>query len=224
MSEHPFDSWNSTDRLERLEYMPFQWPNELEILQRENEWYKESKLARLYDPKPGYHWSAACNAWLSNSIERDTYSDPAAVVGQHLQYNLQRGERLPDSPYIPAFPCSHVKLRISTSDGASYCKDCGVQVYDKENTNKILIGMKRKVGEPLLQLSEKDHDTQCHARAKNRGQETFTLVEQDDSAPEVICEWIKQNIRTCTRAKLEEALDSAIKWAQESKVGKKHAD
>lgn len=76
----------------------------------------------------------------------------------------------------------------------------------------------------MLQLSEKDHDTQCHARAKVRGQRTFTLVEQDLTTPEVICEWIKLNIKTCGWNKLLEALQSAYMIAQESKVVKKAAD
>lgn len=76
----------------------------------------------------------------------------------------------------------------------------------------------------MLQLSEDDHDTQCHARAKRRGQKTFTLVEQDRSSPMLICEWIKLNIHTCPYNKLVEALQSAYMMAQESKVLKKDAD
>jgi hypothetical protein len=169
----------------------------------------------------GYHWSIACNAWLPNSIVPtytkehydSPYIDPAARIGSHITYNMSQHNDI----------CRHSKLRISSADGSSYCKDCGIQVYDKENTNKIVRGMKRKVGESLLQLSENDHDTQCHARAKARGQATFTVVEQDITAPETICEWIKLNIHTAPLAKLQEALDSAHKMAH-SEVFKKHAD
>jgi hypothetical protein len=74
----------------------------------------------------------------------------------------------------------------------------------------------------MIQLSENDHDTQCHARAKSRGQRTFTLVEQDVTTPKVICEWIKENIETAPRQKLLEALDSAI--LMRDFPGRKHAD
>lgn len=72
-------------------------------------------------------------------------------------------------------------------------------------------------------LSEKDRDTQCHAKAKSRGQLTFTLVEQDQSAPEVICEWVKRNIYTCPLPKLLEAVETAYNMAR-STVIKKAAD
>lgn len=62
----------------------------------------------------------------------------------------------------------------------------------------------------MYQLSEKDHDTQCHARAKQRGQRTFTLVEQDASAVKTIAHWIYLNIETAPEEKLHEALNSCI--------------
>lgn len=62
----------------------------------------------------------------------------------------------------------------------------------------------------MYQLSEKDHDTNVHARAKQRGQRTFTLVEQDRTAVETIAFWIYLNIHTAPPEKLHEALDSCI--------------
>lgn len=62
----------------------------------------------------------------------------------------------------------------------------------------------------LFNLSEKDHDTQVHARAKQRGQRTFTLVEQDATAVKTIAHWIYLNIETAPAEKLAEALDSCI--------------
>lgn len=182
---------------------------------------------------------------------------------------------LPDIPADLRTVCRHPKMRINMYDGASYCKDCGIQVFDKVNTDKILRGINRKVedlqeckherldedgicrscgndlrtgkiGEPMpsyeepatsaietkhnpnrsdemLQLSEKDRDTQCHARAKARNERTFTLVEQDITTPEVICDWVTRNIRTAPLSKLQEALESAHAIAH-SEVIKKYAD
>lgn len=53
-------------------------------------------------------------------------------------------------------------------------------------------------------------DNSCSTKAAERGQLTFTLVEQDRSAAPVICEWIKQNIMTAPAEKLHAALDSAL--------------
>lgn len=53
-------------------------------------------------------------------------------------------------------------------------------------------------------------DAECFHRAQMRGQSTFTVVAQDRSAPRIVCEWIKENIETCPRAKLFEALSRAI--------------
>lgn len=60
-------------------------------------------------------------------------------------------------------------------------------------------------------VSENDRDSQVHARAKARGQKTFTLVEQDASAVETIAYWILKNIHTAPPEKLHDALDSCIK-------------
>lgn len=76
----------------------------------------------------------------------------------------------------------------------------------------------------MFQLSETDLDTQCHARAKLRGQETFTLVEQDLSAPTVLIEWIKQNIEhpETSDAKLRQAFEAALRWRKRAE--RKHPD
>ena len=54
------------------------------------------------------------------------------------------------------------------------------------------------------------NDYKCFERARERGQNTFTLVAQDKSAARVICEWIKENIETCPPDKLRVALEDAI--------------
>lgn len=53
-------------------------------------------------------------------------------------------------------------------------------------------------------------DTGCFKRAVERGDQTFTLVGRDRTSPSVICEWIKQNIETCSEEKLIDALKDAI--------------
>jgi hypothetical protein len=60
----------------------------------------------------------------------------------------------------------------------------------------------------MLQI--RDLDSQIHARAKERGQRTFTLVEQDRSSVEVIAYWILMNIHTAPSEKLEHALDMCL--------------
>lgn len=62
----------------------------------------------------------------------------------------------------------------------------------------------------MLQVSENDKDSVVHARAKQRGQRTFTLVEQDRSAVECIAYWILQNIHTAPPEKLHDALQRCI--------------
>jgi hypothetical protein len=53
-------------------------------------------------------------------------------------------------------------------------------------------------------------DNECFRKAQERGDVTFTVVGQDRSSPRVICEWIKENIETCSEDKLHEALNRAI--------------
>lgn len=63
----------------------------------------------------------------------------------------------------------------------------------------------------MFQLSENDQDTAIHARAKNRGQETFTLVEQDITAVQIIAYWIMLNINQAPEAKLRDALEKCLR-------------
>lgn len=74
----------------------------------------------------------------------------------------------------------------------------------------------------MYQLSENDADTTCHARAKQRGQRTFTLVEQDASTVETIAYWILKNINTAPPKKLRDALEDCI--AMRDFPAKKAAD
>jgi acyl-ACP thioesterase len=62
----------------------------------------------------------------------------------------------------------------------------------------------------MYQLSENDKDTSCHAKAKARGQKTFTLVEQDQTTVETIAYWILLNSRTATIQKLHDAIDTIV--------------
>lgn len=53
-------------------------------------------------------------------------------------------------------------------------------------------------------------DNSCFQKAVARGQMTFTLVEQDESAVHTIGFWILRNIETAPKEKLIEALEAAI--------------
>lgn len=75
---------------------------------------------------------------------------------------------------------------------------------------------------PVAAIAEKtDAEQDCLAKAQARGQKTFTIVEQDITAPQAIAHWIELNIMHAPAAKLHEALDKAIacrefpsrKWA-----------
>ena len=71
-------------------------------------------------------------------------------------------------------------------------------------------------------LSENDEDTNCHAKAKRRGQQTFTLVEQDASAVKTIAHWIYLNIETSPEAKLRKALEDCL--SMRNFINKKNPD
>jgi hypothetical protein len=77
-------------------------------------------------------------------------------------------------------------------------------------------------GGDVIQISENEKDNRCFAKAKQRGQRTFTLVAQDKSSPRTIAFWILENIETCPAAKLHEALDDAI--VMRYQPGRKAAD
>lgn len=74
----------------------------------------------------------------------------------------------------------------------------------------------------MYMLSENDSDTTCHAKAKARGQQTFTLVAQDASAVKTIAHWIYLNIETCPAEKLHQAIDDCV--AMRDFPNKKNAD
>jgi len=56
----------------------------------------------------------------------------------------------------------------------------------------------------------KTRDYECHKKAVERGQQTFTLVAQDRSSPKTIAFWILENIETAPAEKLHEALFEAL--------------
>jgi hypothetical protein len=58
-------------------------------------------------------------------------------------------------------------------------------------------------------MENQRQDDKCHLKARERGQRTFTLVEQDLTAPRTIAYWILENIETCPRQKLHLAIDDA---------------
>lgn len=74
----------------------------------------------------------------------------------------------------------------------------------------------------MLMMSEKDTDTQVHAKAKARGQETFTLVAQDRTAPRTILYWIQENFETAPPEKLRNAFERALRMREF--LGRKWAD
>ena len=65
-------------------------------------------------------------------------------------------------------------------------------------------------------------DGECFRKARERGEQTFTLVAQDSTSPSVICEWIKQNIETAPEEKLVDALMDAL--AMRANSNRKSAD
>jgi hypothetical protein len=76
----------------------------------------------------------------------------------------------------------------------------------------------------MIQVSEEDSDVACFTKAKKRGEQTFTLVQQDKSSAKTICFWIMENIETAPKHKLLEALDDAIKFRDFNPNRKKFAD
>lgn len=63
----------------------------------------------------------------------------------------------------------------------------------------------------MVYMVDEDKDSTCYAKARRKGEQTFTLRSQDKSAPATICKWITANIETASPEKLHEALDSALK-------------
>lgn len=66
-------------------------------------------------------------------------------------------------------------------------------------------------------------DKDCYDKAVARGQQTFTVVEQDITAPMVILRWIELNWETAPISKLRDAFEDAL-CMKASKIAKKHAD
>ena len=69
--------------------------------------------------------------------------------------------------------------------------------------------MAEKITQELREKHSKQDD-KCHKKARERGQMTFTIVEQDRSSAKVITYWILENIETAPPAKLFDALESAL--------------
>jgi hypothetical protein len=67
------------------------------------------------------------------------------------------------------------------------------------------------------------HDNTCYEKAKKRGQRTFTLVEQDRTAPDTILAWIYFNWETAPEGKLMDAFEDAIAMRR-SVIAKKWPD
>lgn len=65
----------------------------------------------------------------------------------------------------------------------------------------------------MYQVPE-DKDSTCYAKARQRGQKTFTIVEQDAAAVKTIAHWIYLNIETCPAPKLRQALEDCIAFRQ----------
>ncbi len=66
----------------------------------------------------------------------------------------------------------------------------------------------------MLTMSENDSDTKVYAKAKNRGQETFTLVAQDRTGPRTILFWIGENFETAPPEKLRDAFERALRMRE----------
>ncbi len=71
-------------------------------------------------------------------------------------------------------------------------------------------------------MPQLSNDEDVHSRAKDRGQGTFTLVEQDRTAPATIVDWIGRNIETAPEDKLRDALERALTFRRFN--SRKYAD
>lgn len=84
--------------------------------------------------------------------------------------------------------------------------------------------MSKETFEKLKREELQRTDNACAEKAAVRGDLTFTVVGQDLSSPQVICEWIKLNMENhhCPDEKLRHALEVALamraKPAQEKKL------
>jgi hypothetical protein len=66
-------------------------------------------------------------------------------------------------------------------------------------------------------------DRRCFEKAQAAGEMTFTLREQDRSAPLTILRWIELNFETCPKDKLLDAFHDALNM-RDSPRPKKNAD
>jgi hypothetical protein len=80
-------------------------------------------------------------------------------------------------------------------------------------------------GPPTVDHREvaKKMDHQCFEKAAKRGEQTFTLVEHDPTAPRTILRWIELNWETAPVAKLRDAFEDALAM-QHSPIAKRPAD
>lgn len=63
-------------------------------------------------------------------------------------------------------------------------------------------------------IVDETKDATCFKKAQQRGQKTFTLVEQDFTAVKTIAHWIYLNIESAPPEKLREALEDCIAWRE----------
>jgi len=63
-------------------------------------------------------------------------------------------------------------------------------------------------------MSVNDKDALAFTKAKTRGEETFTLVEQDRTSPRTILFWIGENFETAPPEKLREAFERAMRMKE----------
>jgi hypothetical protein len=66
-------------------------------------------------------------------------------------------------------------------------------------------------------------DAECFRKATERGEQTFTLVEHDPTAPKTILHWIKLNWDTAPIEKLRDAFEDALSM-KTSTIPKRSAD
>lgn len=66
-------------------------------------------------------------------------------------------------------------------------------------------------------------DNKCYDKARARGEQTFTLIERDPTAPRTILRWIELNWDTASISKLRDAFEDAL-CMKASKITKKYPD
>jgi len=86
--------------------------------------------------------------------------------------------------------------------------------------------MARLVGDNAPLEGQRDRsmadDWNCFNKARQRGLQTFTLIETDPSAPLVILQWIILNWHTSPIAKLRDAFEDALCMKASTKPKKNH--